>query len=1172
MWGGTYEDEETPSWAQPWAQATPEAAEEEDDLAAGAGRYEESGSRSPEACVIDMESGPSTSYSYDRPSRAANRYGSSHAYSPGTGSNQRSKRPFSLRLDSENGYEARRSTRSAVAGPPRARDVGGSRDSREEAFIPSAPTLAGAPPPPPAFEASQGHDLGLVPRVDAGRKQSTPPGVPFDAGQGGSAGARSSTPQRPRGEDTHVGAGASSAVPAVEHQRQKGKSIGLNPLQENATLRLLTYEACLRLCFMSGSAGGSQSGPRRSGSSISEGRYFLEDGFHILQTSFGVDKIVLQPLSKQHRKGSRALSGPNESQGRVGRQQEVSTSVHLNLMFTEMKQLGGKKKGQGDSAVSAAGKAAGTSGGQKFLHSLGKKLRPSGKGKSLYCHVRLSSKVDEEYQITKVGSQNLVSLEIFSSDGSGSQDAGQNRYSAEDVLEIVVKNKQDVSIGYASMAISSTIDTEVNGRTQIHNLPVRSQQGDIIGSLSMTTRVEKQVNRKKVEKGVEEDLKSQEMEFDANRGYDVLLQVALAANNFKQRHLLITKPWHFLLNKFASEYNISTTTCILQFLKWVVRAATPTSECMDILCQLLPRIMKEKHQADLPIAEQNMLSQILQNVEELLAKSFQCIKSLSEKESNGVLTGYQIVPKDLFPSPVIPKVLYLYSQMHDLLAPSSQKKLIMHLQAAASLRFGRIKRDAIDSCSGEQRVVGEGIDYLAASKIFDALRVELEYDQILHHSEVLPAFVNFPEVSNEVYAEKLYEHLRELLVTNPPTDFSDALDSLFRSASLYETSQSKFSLSSPKDKSVFVLFSDHVETWICRDCTWLCAKLTQKEISQEIMDIERALSNHHFSDHADSHLPHQSYQLYMIPLFKKSGGVFDKIQAFLNKYSGIVKRWPDWVPVLETSCCKILRSLLYSLNDASAAAVKQSHAHDHQRKHSITSPGKMFGYKKPNHFTSRLLIPDAVLLNAQRQMLSFIPKLRSSVSVLSSGVPTQKDTFKNGTIFRHVEEEVRTSYAQTTQKFVLSLSEAPCHRLKKILKEQSKAKLNDCEDSVRDLLKPYLTLIEAVLADHRVMLTPKVWRDLCRGMWDLAAAEVLKFVERIHNDKENATRGGFHVRVMTSEVSSILESFFQQGLHQVLGSDVHERDLQTPFSAKRLRERICGGNPSLSASDSFSVY
>ena len=66
--------------------------------------------------------------------------------------------------------------------------------------------------------------------------------------------------------------------------------------------------------------------------------------------------------------------------------------------------------------------------------------------------------------------------------------------------------------------------------------------------------------------------------------------------------------------------------------------------------------------------------------------------------------------KEHFPSPVIPKVLFLYSQMHDLLAPSSQKKLVMPLQAAANLRFGRIKRKAIDSCAGEQRVVGEAID------------------------------------------------------------------------------------------------------------------------------------------------------------------------------------------------------------------------------------------------------------------------------------------------------------------------------------------------------------------------------------------------------------------------------------------------------------------------------
>ena len=92
--------------------------------------------------------------------------------------------------------------------------------------------------------------------------------------------------------------------------------------------------------------------------------------------------------------------------------------------------------------------------GNMFLHSLGKKLRSSGRSKSLYCHVRLSSKANEDYHITKIGSHHAISLELFSSDSSSE---GQNRYSAEDNLEIVLKDKQEVSIGYASMPISSSM-------------------------------------------------------------------------------------------------------------------------------------------------------------------------------------------------------------------------------------------------------------------------------------------------------------------------------------------------------------------------------------------------------------------------------------------------------------------------------------------------------------------------------------------------------------------------------------------------------------------------------------------------------------------------------------------------------------------------------------------
>ena len=1167
MWQAVEVEEEDapPPWAQPWVATPEETTVDLGDTRSRGGYGGEMTtppeSESPAACVIDVESGPSTSYSFE--GRAASRYGSPF-FSPAAASG-----PGRAHLHRYGGGGG------SGAGTPGSFEPAVSRDARRgdgPCLAPSAPSFVGGGEPHPRG----GLDPKLrSPPAHRARDASTPdqhsrPGVSAPGLAPYGPGPDERVPSEPRGRSCDA--------------RQEGRGIGLDPLRESPALRMLVYEACLRLCFASclevGTSGQQGADPRRqSGSSLPDGRHFAEDNFALLRRSFGVERAVLQPLQRGRERGkqgrrSLAANTTDESKERdvMVQGRRAPSAIRLVVSFDEARIVPGEG--------GAAQVQTPHSSGHGFLHTIGRRLRhptSSGRPKSLYCHVRLSSSPRDQEKRAKIGSSSSANREVELEVGAGAAD--------EDVVEISVRTKAGQAVGTAQLAVSACMDSDDGGgpACKQHALAVRGRGGEVAGTLRLTTRAEGSSPAGEGDgcggdgSGASADL---EDGLDASKGYDVLLQVALRANGFRRRNLLITKPWHFLLNAFAREYNVPGSTCILQFLKWVVRAATPTTECMDILCQLLPRVLKEKHQQDLCASEQQLLSRILVQVEDLLSKTFQGIKSLSEREASGLCSGHQLAPRDHFPSPVIQKALFLYSQLHDLLAPASQGKLEDHLRRGAHHRFGRIVRDAQDQCQGERGALGDTAGYLAASKIFDALRQELELDQALHRSGLLPAFVNFPEISNAQYAELLYDHLGDLLVSKPPDDFSDALDQLFRSASLYETQQSKFGLAGPKGKSAFVLFSDHVQTWIQRDCTWLCAKLTAKEVSQEISQAERTLGSLH-SDHHGHH-GHGNGHLYLIPLFRKQNGVFDKVQAFLGKYSGIVKRWPDWVPVLEQSCCKILRQLLRSLGEASGhaggalgSAPPASGAHHHADQGFDQSIKQMFGCKNTREHAARLSITDAVLLNAERQMLSFVPKLRSAVSALTSGLPRQKGGLPAGVDFRHVEEETRTSYAQAAQRCVLLLSEAPCHRLKRILKEQAKYKPNESSGEVEDvktLLKPYLTLIDQVLGDHRKMLTSKVWRDVCRGMWDLAAAELLKFVERIHNDKENASGGGFRVRVMTSEVSQILEEFFQQGLHQVLGSEVNERDLQTPFSAKKLRERICGGNRDLSASDSFSVY
>ena len=921
---------------------------------------------------------------------------------------------------------------------------------------------------------------------------------------------------------------------------------GLNPFAESRSLRLLTYEACLRLCFAARTR-------------APEAAHFIDDGFAALQASFGVDGLILKPMPVHDRTGSgrggREAGGPASRRGAAPAcGQALNTRVFLGVEFTSLK----TSKPEGFKAAKI----------KSWAHTMGLK---AGRPKGLLCEVRLSSWPEEERKAAKLGPGRGLSLPLYSSAGAGGE--ARLAHPSDDVLEVAVKDKAGRTVGVASAPLSSLTSADLHGGAQVVHMALRTPQGHPFGSLTVTTTLDRQVVPQEASGAEDGDgLKGVGAgDLDANRAYDVLLQVALAANRFEPRHLLITRPWHFLLNEFAGVYNISTTYCVLQFLKWVVRAATPTPQCLDILCKLLPKVLKDRstHPADLQVAEQNMLSKILHKVEELLARSFQSVKSLSDKEPTGICGGYSLAPPEAFPSPVLPKLVFLYAQLHDMLAHGTQKKMVTHLQTAANLRFARIKRDAIDACTAEQRIVGDGNKYLEGAKIFDALIRELEYDQKLAASGVLPSFVDFARVSSAVYAERVQEHLKELLDLDPPTDFSDALDALFRSASLYESALARFGLREAQEGgSVFVLFNDHVEKWIARDCDWLCAKVDAKALALEASNTDKALSGYHSAMHAESPHHAHAHQAYVIQSFKQ-GGIFDKVMSFVSKYGEIVKRWPDWLPVLEQSCCDILRALLQSTHSACAP-------HSHSLLKTVQSPVKHTPVKRlrcKSHQThcTKLAICDTILLNALRQMLSFLPKARVAVSALSGGASIQNGRFKCGVLFRHVEEEVRTSYAQATQRCVVALAEGPCTRLRKLMKEQASSKVDEREDTVKALLRPHLDMIDRILSEHRSMLSPKVWRDLCRGIWDLDAAEVLRFVEKVHGNR-GPSKTDFHVRMMLSEVASVLEDFFKQGLHHVLGADVHERDLQIPSTARKLRERLCGSHQNMGASDSFSVY
>uniref|UniRef100_A0A7N0UP95 Uncharacterized protein n=1 Tax=Kalanchoe fedtschenkoi TaxID=63787 RepID=A0A7N0UP95_KALFE len=60
--------------------------------------------------------------------------------------------------------------------------------------------------------------------------------------------------------------------------------------------------------------------------------------------------------------------------------------------------------------------------------------------------------------------------------------------------------------------------------------------------------------------------------------YDIVMEVAMKAQQFQQRNLLVDGSWNWLLTEFASYYGVSSIYTKLRYVSYIMEVATPTSD------------------------------------------------------------------------------------------------------------------------------------------------------------------------------------------------------------------------------------------------------------------------------------------------------------------------------------------------------------------------------------------------------------------------------------------------------------------------------------------------------------------------------------------------------------------------------------------------------------------
>ncbi|XWS41643.1 hypothetical protein CRYUN_Cryun17cG0099800 [Craigia yunnanensis] len=214
--------------------------------------------------------------------------------------------------------------------------------------------------------------------------------------------------------------------------------------------------------------------------------------------------------------------------------------------------------------------------------------------------------------------------------------------------------------------------------------------------------------------------------------YDFLLEVAMKVLHFQQRNVLLDGPWKWLVKEFASYYGVSDAYTKLRYLSYVMDVATPTEDCLTLIHDLLSPVKgNSKHK-------------------------------LSHQEA---ATGS--------PPPVLVPAVKLYGLLHDILSPETQMKFCRYFLAAAKKRSRRLQAETEefilsnnDSALMDPMTVSTSYQKMKISIL--SIKNEIFTDIEIHNHNVLPSFIDLPNLSAPIYSVDLCSRLRAFLVASPP--------------------------------------------------------------------------------------------------------------------------------------------------------------------------------------------------------------------------------------------------------------------------------------------------------------------------------------------------------------------------------------------------------------------
>ncbi|KAL2907285.1 Ankyrin repeat domain-containing protein 50 [Bienertia sinuspersici] len=603
--------------------------------------------------------------------------------------------------------------------------------------------------------------------------------------------------------------------------------------------------------------------------------------------------------------------------------------------------------------------------------------------------------------------------------------------------------------------------------------------------------------------------------------YDLVLETAMKAQNFKQRNLLLHSQWKWLVTEFASFYGVSDAYTKLRYLSYVMDVATPTADCLllihDLLSPVIPKGNTLSHQ------EKRILGESSERVEELLALVFENYKSLDETSPSG-LTAVSKSATGVV-APAIAPAIKLYGLQHDMLSPESKLKLCKYFQVAAKKRSRRHLGEIDDSsfCSEGATMDSETSTslYQKMKSLSLTLKNEIYTDIEINNQDILPSFLDLPNLTSSIYSAELSTRLRTFLKACRPTGPSPPVTELVVTVADFERDLDLWNINSVKGGvNAKELFGSYISNWI-------------KEKHVSLLDFCRA-SMVKSSDVKGQQLTCPSID-----------EINDQLMQTLNEYEIIVRRWPEYAVVLESVMADVQNAVIETLEKQHTDVLSPL-------KDNLTNLGlkyvQKFAKRTDGFYTAPAEL--GVVLNSMRKMLDvLLPKIEAQMKAWSGciddagiAVPGERLTevtirlrakFRNyiqavlEKLLENINEDLSNgedgSRSLPWENLILALLTRlqSSTKWKKIIYD---FKETTAESDVQSRMQPLQELVIKTMVHLHSILENSVFLTVCRGFWDKLGQEVLNCLE---NNKENRSwYKGLRIALDVSFTSSLMIAKF----------------------------------------------